>query len=163
MGDALLLQWGVLVGLVLRLPLCSTDIRCVLIPGPYLSPMFSLVKDFVGVDKMTFQFELGKPFLPFEQLMGVLPEASKELVPLPYRVSMVYFFHEVALYPLPQPLMFDFTSPILDFYPKDFEQDMNGKKQEWEAVVKIPFIDETRLLEAMACMSSSVALIFPRR
>lgn len=41
---------------------------------------------------MTFQFELGKPFRPFEQLMGVLPEASKELVPPPYRVSMVYFF-----------------------------------------------------------------------
>ncbi|KAI6855584.1 hypothetical protein KC334_g22350, partial [Hortaea werneckii] len=27
---------------------------------------------------------------------------------------------------------------------------MNGKKQEWEAVVKIPFIDEKRLLGAMA-------------
>jgi len=56
--------------------------------------------------------------------------------------------------------MSDFTSPIHDFYPKDFEQDMNGKKQEWEAVVKIPFIDETRLLQAMACMLSSVTLIF---
>jgi 5'-3' exoribonuclease 1 len=43
--------------------------------------------DFVGVDKMTFEFELGKPFRPFEQLMGVLPEASKELIPPPYRVS----------------------------------------------------------------------------
>ena len=27
---------------------------------------------------------------------------------------------------------------------------MNGKKQDWEAVVKIPFIDEDRLLPAMA-------------
>jgi 5'-3' exoribonuclease 1 len=49
-------------------------------------------KDFVGVDKMTFHFELGKPFRPFEQLMGVLPEASKDLVPPPYRVSMPCFF-----------------------------------------------------------------------
>ena len=49
-------------------------------------------EDFVGVDKMRFRFELGKPFRPFEQLMGVLPEASKELVPPPYRVSMSYFF-----------------------------------------------------------------------
>lgn len=42
-------------------------------------------------------------------------------------------------------------SSILDFYPLEFEQDLNGKKQEWEAVVKIPFIDENRLLGAMAC------------
>lgn len=44
------------------------------------------------------------------------------------------------------------TSPIIDFYPTDFELDMNGKKQDWEAVVKIPFIDQDRLLRAMAGM-----------
>ena len=42
------------------------------------------------------------------------------------------------------------TSPIIDFYPTDFALDMNGKKQDWEAVVKIPFIDQARLLRAMA-------------
>lgn len=47
--------------------------------------------------------------------------------------------------------MYDPNSPIRDFYPSEFEQDLNGKKQEWEAVVKIPFIDEDRLLRAMAC------------
>jgi len=47
--------------------------------------------------------------------------------------------------------MYDANSPILDFYPLEFEQDLNGKKQEWEAIVKIPFIDEQRLLRAMAC------------
>ena len=41
------------------------------------------------------------------------------------------------------------SSPIIDFYPEDFESDLNGKQQEWEAVVLIPFIDEKRLLEAM--------------
>lgn len=50
--------------------------------------------------------------------------------------------------------MYDPNSPILDFYPEEFEQDLNGKKQEWEAVVKIPFIDEKRLLKAMACKIS---------
>lgn len=35
---------------------------------------------------MEFKFELGTPFKPFEQLMGVLPEASKELLPMAFRV-----------------------------------------------------------------------------
>ena len=47
-------------------------------------------------------------------------------------------------------------SDILDFYPREFELDMNGKKQEWEAIVKIPFIDEGRLLQAMERAFSSV-------
>jgi len=41
------------------------------------------------------------------------------------------------------------NSPITDFYPKDFDTDMNGKKADWEAVVKIPFIDEERLIKAL--------------
>ena len=64
--------------------------------------------------------------------MGVLPDRSKSIVPIPY--------HD---------LMTNLDSPIIDFYPRDFELDMNGKKMEWEAVVKIPFIDEKRLLPAM--------------
>lgn len=78
-------------------------------------------------------FKLGQPFRPFEQLMGVLPDRSKKIVPAVY--------HE---------LMTEAKSPIIDFYPRDFKLDMNGKKMEWEAVVKIPFIDEKRLLSAMA-------------
>lgn len=34
------------------------------------------------------------------------------------------------------------TSPVIDFYPVDFHTDLNGKQQDWEAVVLIPFIDE---------------------
>jgi len=64
--------------------------------------------------------------------MGVLPDRSKVIVPTAY--------HD---------LMTKADSPIIDFYPCDFELDMNGKKMEWEAVVKIPFIDESRLLPAM--------------
>ncbi len=45
--------------------------------------------------------------------------------------------------------MTESSSPIIDFYPTSFETDLNGKKQSWEAVVKIPFIDEQRLLDAM--------------
>ncbi|KAI9330895.1 XRN 5'-3' exonuclease N-terminus-domain-containing protein [Zopfochytrium polystomum] len=77
-------------------------------------------------------FDLGKPFLPFYQLMGVLPAASGNLIPEPLR-----------------DLMTDLNSPILDFYPRSFEVDLNGKKQDWEAIVLIPFIDEARLISAI--------------
>ena len=53
-----------------------------------------------------------------------------------------------------QDFMVDLNSSVLDFYPTEFEQDLNGKKAEWEAIVKIPFIDEQRLLRAMKSMFS---------
>lgn len=45
--------------------------------------------DLKGVDKMSFTFDLGRPFKPFEQLMGVLPAASMEHVPFVYRVRFL--------------------------------------------------------------------------
>lgn len=96
----------------------------------HYSPMISDVMKGLNAD---MNFTLGQPFKPYEQLMGVLPDRSKKIVPTVY-----------------WELMTDPNSPIIDFYPRDFELDMNGKKQEWEAVVKIPFIDEKRLLDGMA-------------
>lgn len=96
----------------------------------HYSPLISDVIKGLNAD---LNFKLGQPFKPFEQLMGVLPDRSKKIVP-----------------PVYWDLMTNPKSPIIDFYPRDFELDMNGKKQDWEAVIKIPFIDEKRLLEAMA-------------
>ncbi|GLA39344.1 hypothetical protein AnigIFM63309_006681 [Aspergillus niger] len=96
----------------------------------HYAPMISDVKKGLNADT---NFRLGKPFRPYEQLMGVLPDRSKKTVPAAYR-----------------DLMTSPDSPIIDFYPRDFELDMNGKKMEWEAVVKIPFIEERRLLDALA-------------
>lgn len=90
------------------------------------------ISDLNNIGEFAFAFQKGTPFLPFEQLMGVLPPLSKALIP-----------------PALQELMTDPSSPILDFYPTEFEADMNGKKNSWEAVVKIPFIQEDRLLDAM--------------
>jgi 5'-3' exoribonuclease 1 len=40
-----------------------------------------------NIKDMVFNFDLAKPFRPFEQLMGVMPAASKELLPEAYQVS----------------------------------------------------------------------------
>ncbi|TID20343.1 hypothetical protein CANINC_003636 [Pichia inconspicua] len=88
-----------------------------------------------------FDFDLGKPFTPFEQLMSVLPERSKELIPICYR-------H----------LMTDEDSPIKDFYPDNCAIDKNGKTASWEAVVLLAFVDESRLKAAMAPLNSKLTL-----
>ncbi|XP_044288700.1 5'-3' exoribonuclease 1 isoform X3 [Varanus komodoensis] len=93
--------------------------------APYLS-------DIRKISELKIQLDLGKPFLPFEQLLAVLPAASKDLLPKCY-----------------QHLMTSEDSPIIEYYPVEFKTDLNGKQQEWEAVVLIPFIEEKRLLEAM--------------
>ncbi|OKL64303.1 5'-3' exoribonuclease 2 [Talaromyces atroroseus] len=88
--------------------------------------------DFVDIENLELKFEKGKPFRPFEQLMGVLPASSNHAIP--------EIFHD---------LMSDPNSEIIDFYPEDFPVDLNGKKFAWQGVVLLPFIDENRLLAAM--------------
>lgn len=89
--------------------------------------------DFVNIGDMTITFQKGKIFKPFEQLMGVLPAASRQAIP--------EVFHDLMTNP---------DSEIIDFYPEDFVVDLNGKKFAWQGVALLPFIDSDRLLEAMA-------------
>ncbi|CAF4693127.1 unnamed protein product, partial [Rotaria sp. Silwood1] len=93
--------------------------------APYLS-------DLTDFKDLQFTFETGTPFKPFEQLLGVLPPTSRYLLP-------------TAL----QSLMVDAESPLLHFYPEDFLLDQNEKKQDWEAIVLLPFIDEQLLLNSI--------------
>lgn len=64
--------------------------------------------------------------------MGVLFDCSKSIV------FIVYWF-----------FMMDKDLFIIDFYFWDFEFDMNGKKMDWEVVVKIFFIDEKCFFDVM--------------
>ncbi|PXF43962.1 5'-3' exoribonuclease 2 [Gracilariopsis chorda] len=79
------------------------------------------------------KFELGEPFEPFTQLQAVMPASSGKLV-LPRCYSE---------------LMVDAESPIIDYYPEEFEVDLNGKRFAWQGVVLLPFIDEKRLHSAL--------------
>lgn len=88
--------------------------------------------DFVDLGKMTINFAKGRISRPFEQLMSVLPAASRHAIP--------EVFH---------PLMTEEDSDILDFYPEEFEIDLNGKKMSWQGIALLPFIDMPRLLTAM--------------
>jgi len=49
----------------------------------HYAPYMSDIRNF---GEMLIQFELCTPFLPFEQLLAVLPAASRQLLPKPFQV-----------------------------------------------------------------------------
>ena len=90
--------------------------------------------DFQDITDVDVAFERNtRPFKPLEQLMGVFPAASGKFLPESWRKLMA----------APE-------SPIIDFYPTDFKIDLNGKKFAWMGVALLPFVDEKRLLGALA-------------
>jgi 5'-3' exoribonuclease 1 len=79
-----------------------------------------------------FPFDQTEPFPPLAQLLSVLPPQSATLLP-----------------PVLGELMTEPSSPLAPYYPSDFDSDANGKRQTWEAIVKIPFINGDQLLEVV--------------
>eukprot|EP00924_Labyrinthula_sp_SR-Ha-C_P016372 snap_masked-scaffold_6-processed-gene-1.29-mRNA-1 protein AED:0.27 eAED:0.27 QI:0/-1/0/1/-1/1/1/0/1172 len=100
---------------------------------PTISSLVNLLKttDFVELAALA-EFNLGQPFLPFTQLTCCLPPISANLLPNSY-----------------SELMLSENSPIKDFYPWTFKVDMNGKRNSWEGINLIPFIDISRLEKAI--------------
>ncbi|KAL2328421.1 hypothetical protein Fmac_021848 [Flemingia macrophylla] len=90
--------------------------------GPFASDLY-------GMSQVRVKFEKGIPFSPLDQLLSVLPPASAHALPKAYAQ-----------------LMLDEKSKILDFFPKDFEVDIEGKRFFWQGVCKLPWIDDKRLV-----------------
>ena len=85
-----------------------------------------------GEEFKSFKFDLGTPFPSLAQLLSVLPPQSAKLLP-----------------PALGELMIHPSSPLIEYYPNEFSTDPNGKRQAWEAIVQIPFIDGELLLSTV--------------
>ncbi|KAJ1440744.1 putative 5-3 exonuclease [Sesbania bispinosa] len=81
--------------------------------GPFAS-------DLRGMAQIRVNFEKGTPFLPFDQLLSVLPPRSAYALPEAYAE-----------------LMLDEQSRIYEWYPQDFEVDIEGKRFMWQENEKI--------------------------
>lgn len=103
--------------------------------SPLATDMVNLAEFYNETDEegfATFEFEMGTPFPSLAQLLSVLPPQSADLLPKPLA--------ELMLHP---------SSPLLEYYPPDFTTDSNGKRQSWEAIVQIPFIEADELLNTV--------------
>ncbi|CCW71233.1 unnamed protein product [Phytomonas sp. Hart1] len=96
----------------------------------YYAPMASDLFNLSAIGSKV-SFELGKPFLPHQQLLAVLPPMSYRCIPKAY-----------------WPLLKSSSSPLASFYPEHIIIDREGTRAEWEGIVLIPFIDESILLRA---------------
>ncbi|KNA23201.1 hypothetical protein SOVF_026000 [Spinacia oleracea] len=92
----------------------------------YYGPFASDLKGLAGVK---VEFQKGFPFKPFDQLMAVLPPRSAHALPKVY-----------------QQLMTESSSDIIEFYPNDFEVDLDGKRFLWQGICKLPFIEQEKLV-----------------
>lgn len=97
--------------------------------------------DFKNLASINLEFDRGVPFTPLLQLLSVLPPQSGNFLPKSYEATMT------------SP-----DSPLAPYYPKDFEVDANGKKNAWECIVRIPFINSTLLVDEISKINHKESL-----
>nr|UXY87457.1 dhm exonuclease [Cryptomonas sp.] len=95
----------------------------------YYSPLSS---DLKSLSDIKIEFTKGRPFEPLIQLLAVLPPKSSLFLP-----------------PAFADLMVNKQSPIIQFYPQDYKIDLNGKRNIWEGVALLPFINQEKLIDTV--------------
>lgn len=93
----------------------------------HYAPFLSDVANYMSKYK-TEKYKNDQPFLPFQQLLCVLPVKSSNLVPKIIADIMKN----------------DTLSP---YFPEEFEVDLAGKRREWEGIVLIPHVNVDLFLE----------------
>lgn len=92
------------------------------------------------IDSFKFKsYPSSEPVTPFEQLLSVLPPSSYNLLPEPFNKFLV------------EP-----ESPIIDYYPKEFKIDLDGKKWEWEGIPILPMVDLQKIRNLYLRESSKI-------
>ncbi|CAF3363356.1 unnamed protein product [Rotaria sp. Silwood1] len=90
--------------------------------------------DFSKIEILSYYFnENSKPFKPLEQLISIVSsQCPREYLPKEW-----------------YSLILNKDSQIIDFYPLNFNTDLNGKRFESQRIALIPFVDEKRLLRVL--------------
>ena len=106
------------------------------------------VSDLKGFSSLQPVFELGRPFLAFEQMLACVPPTLAYHLPKPYQVHIDECTCSITCKSLTfRNLVTSKDSPIIEFYPTNFEEMCitNGKwddQRAWIYYVLLPFIDK---------------------
>ena len=86
MAFTVLLQWCGSMWMVPQLSFLSPNVRRVYLILNRVVLLSDYNMYFVDIHKMTLNFKLGIAFRPYQQLVGVSPETSKDMISLAYQV-----------------------------------------------------------------------------
>lgn len=90
----------------------------------HYSPFFSDLAPHFKTFKSKLNYNT-KPNEPFKQLLGILPPKSSHL--------------------LPQPLGKILETDLSNYCPETFEIDYSGKREKWEAIILIPYMNKNEI------------------
>ena len=93
----------------------------------HYTPFMTDLYDYIDSFNLHISKQVSQPCYPYFQLVRILPPRSRRLLPLPLQKI--------------------FDGKLKEYFPEKFEVDLKGKKNEWEGIVILPFLDDKELLK----------------